>query len=202
MTTKLLNNGAFLLFAMIMAGLLFNAIASKNYSLSNSRVLEAALEEDFLISYAELEHWLQKEADQVVFIDLRDSDSFARSHIPGALNIPAQDILAREHRKLMEQDEIKLLYAGEEHIAVTAAMILHGKAVENMRVVPGDFSSLEALLLGNDALDPAYRYYRDDKARFDYPRFMKTSPVQTGEENPTTTIPEIKTEVISVQGGC
>ena len=45
MTTKLLNNGAFLLFALIMAGLIFNAIASKNYSLSNSRVLEAALEE-------------------------------------------------------------------------------------------------------------------------------------------------------------
>lgn len=182
MKINTLNNGALLLFALIMAGLLFNAVFSKNYGRSNSAVLEAAMEPDFFISYGELESLFDTAEDRerislddVVFIDLRDPEAFARGHVPGALNIPACEILDRKHRKAFRGNTPKILYAGEEHVAATSAMLLLGKGVEHIRVIPGGIHQLEEHLLHAGKLDPAYRYFRDDKARFDYPRFMKVA---------------------------
>lgn len=228
MKINTLNNGALLLFVLIMAGLLFNAVFSKNYGRSNSAVLEAAMEADFFISYGELETLLfpaytdhngqavpegteagsgndQIETveritgmDDVVIVDLRDPEAFARGHVPGALNIPAREILDRKHRKAFRGNTQKLLYAGEEHVAATSAMLLLGKGVEHIRVIPGGIRQLEEHLLHAGKLDPAYRYFRDDKARFDYPRFMKVAPQGPQKESKTPAIPEM----ISVQGGC
>ncbi len=213
MKINTLNNGALLLFALIIAGLLFNAVFSKNYGRSNSAVLEAAMEEDFFISYGELEALLfpantdlngqavpeGAETGSVVIVDLRDPEAFARRHVPGALNIPAREILDRKHRKAFRGDTPKLLYAGEEHVAATSAMLLLGKGVEHIRVIPGGFRELDEHLLHAGQLDPAYRFLRDDKARFDYPKYMKAGSQQMQEQT-TPAIPEMK--VISVQGGC
>ncbi len=212
MKINTLNNGALLLFALIMAGLLFNAVFSKNYGRSNSAVLEAAMEEHFFISYGELETLLfpanrdqngqavPKGMDGAVIVDLRDPEAFARGHVHGALNIPAREVLDRKHRKALRGNNQKLLYAGEEHVAATTAMLLLGKGVEHIRVIPGDFRQLDEHLLHAGKLDPAYRFLRDDKARFDYPRFMKVAPQGPQEQSKTPAIPEMK--VISVQGGC
>jgi rhodanese-related sulfurtransferase len=209
-----LNNGAFLLFGLIMAGLFFNALGSKNYSRSNAAVLESSLGEDFFISYGELQDMLSPDKGTMhdkgagngkegnIFLDLRDPEAFAEGHFPGALNIPAGEILDRRHRRLFKNKSLKLVYAGEEHVAAAAAMLLLGKGAENIRVIPGGFQDLQKNLLRSGAPDPSYRFYRDDKARFDYPRFMKGSPGQSPDEKSTPAIPEMQTQVISVQGGC
>lgn len=48
----------------------------------------------FLISTAELECCLEKGTDMVL-VDLRDPESFAREHIAGAINIPNEDLPTR-----------------------------------------------------------------------------------------------------------
>jgi rhodanese-related sulfurtransferase len=215
MKIKTLNNGAFLLFVLIIGGLLFNAVFSKDYGRSNAAILEAAMEEDFFISYGELETLLfaanmdhngqavpkgTETGSAQVFIDLRDPEAFARGHVPGALNVPAREILDRKHRKVFKRDVPKLLYAEEEHVAATAAMLLLGKGVEEVRVVPGSIRHLEEHLLQAGRLDPAYRFFRDDKARFDYPKYMKAGVQEQQEQSTTPAIPEMQR--IAVQGGC
>lgn len=200
-----LNNGAFLLFLLVVGGLAIHALTAKPYGKSNTSVLQASLAEDFFITYGELEALLAAggETGQLQIIDLRDPGEFAAGHLPGAVNIPAAEILNRQHRREFRGNKTqRLVYAAREHEAAVAAMMLSGSGIENVRVIPGGFQALEAHFFSTGTLDPAYRYYRDDKARFDYPRYMQVSPAGQQEERSAPAIPEIRTQIVSVQGGC
>jgi rhodanese-related sulfurtransferase len=48
-----------------------------------------------VINVAELDQSLKQSSDQVFLIDLMSKEDFARNHIPGAVNIPAEDLRNR-----------------------------------------------------------------------------------------------------------
>jgi rhodanese-related sulfurtransferase len=203
MTIKLLNTGTLLFAALLAAGLLFAALTSGKYNQSNGRVLEKALDESFVVGYGELQGLLDEPERRVLLVDLRPAEAFAAGHLPGAINIPAAQILDQNAQgPLKEKNRAILLYAAEEHEAATVAMLLMGKQKKAVvRVVAGGFEDIRAQLL-EGPLDPSFRYFRDDKARFDYNRFMKTATQADGEETAPPPVPEFRTEVVSVQGGC
>lgn len=231
MKSSSLNNGAFLLFALIIVGLAIHALTAKPYAKSNESILQASLAGDFFITYGDLEsllvathgegtgtadgsvgpaglsglnsHLFPEGVGKLQIIDLREPGEFAAGHLPGAVNIPAGEILHREYRKVFRGNKtLRLIYAAEEHEAAVAAMMLMGRGAEHIRVIPGGFTMVEAHLLSTGTLDPAYRFFRDDKARFDYPRYMQVSPARQQEERNAPAIPELRTQVVSVQGGC
>ncbi len=203
MSHKLLNIGALLFFGLISAGLLLSNISSGKYRASITKVIDTSFEEDFLVYYAELYQLMQQPENGIQFVDIRDTESFSSGHIHGAINIPEATIFSKEYRKIFQQPGQKLLYSHEEQEAIYTAMILLGKGYSNIRVVAGGFDTIEAHVL-NDVPDPSYRYYKDDKARFDYPRFMQSSVTgQNREKDPKSpVVPQVQTEVITIQGGC
>ncbi len=138
-----------------------------------------------------------------MFVDLRDPELFARGHIAGAINIPRDELFDKTHRKAFKDPVTKVLYSGEEKQTIHAALMLFGEGHTNIRVLPGSYDLIETHIL-TEAPDPAYFFYRDDKARFDYPRFMGSGskPADAKTEQPVPSIPQIRTEAISVQGGC
>ncbi len=203
MKVRLLNTGSLLLFALIMLALLFNLLASGKYKTSNTEVMASTLQDDFIMDYASLAGFLENPTAQTAFIDLRDATSFSVGHVPGAINIPRAELLNDSQLKVLRAYDLIVVYADKEYQAVTAAMLLLGKGIEAVRILPGGFAEINKYVL-EDGLDPAYRFYSDEKARFDYPRFMHaTGAASSAGEQAKPTIPAaIKTEVVTVQGGC
>jgi rhodanese-related sulfurtransferase len=174
MSNKQLNLGVLLFFGLISLGLIVSNVSSGKYRTSITTVMDVSFDDDFLVGYAELYQLIQNPGNDIQFFDLRDPGSFASGHISGAINIPEKKIYSKEFRKALDQEGQKILYSHNEHEAVYAAMILLGKGYSNIRVVVGGFDTIEAYVL-KDGLNPSYMYYKDDKARFDYPRFMDAS---------------------------
>ena len=203
MSNKLLNIGVLLFFGLISAGLIVSSLFSGKYHTSITTVMDVSLDDEFLIGYAELHQLLQNPGNGIHFIDLRDPGSFASGHISGAKNIPEAKIFSKEFRKVLDQEGQKILYSYKEHEAIYTAMVLLGKGYSNIRVVVGGYDTIDAHVL-KEGPDPSYLYYKDDKARFDYPRFMESSGAGLNREadQKIPVVPQVQTEVITIQGGC
>lgn len=203
MSNKLLNIGAIIFFGLISLGLIISGFSSGDYKTSNAEVMQVTMQDDFIVEYAELNDMLTNHDSDIQFIDLRKAESFAMGHIPGAINIPKEQICTKKLRKPLHDERLKLVYSDQENEAVYAAMFLLGKGYSNIRVIAGSYEMIESHVL-KGGFDPSYSHYRDDKARFDYPRFMGTGTegqnTESGTKSPV--VPQVQTEVITVQGGC
>ena len=202
MTHKLLNNLALILFTLLVAALSFNLLMARDYKASNQMVLEQADTNEHVINFAVLNQWLHEENRQeMILVDLRQPEVFQTGHLDGAVNIPAADVLKRKYRSTFGKKHPKLLIAENEAAAQAIRLILMGKGHENVMVMAGSYHLLEQHVL--QQFDPSWAFYREEKAAWDYRRFMPSSGAlqQTREESPSI-IPEIRTEVRSVQGGC
>lgn len=202
MTNKLLNTGALLFFAIIMLAVIISKFSSGHYGSANADVMEISTSDDFIMDYAELSATTQDMGD-IQFIDLRSEEAFSNGHIPGAINVPVKDLLEKEHRGVFKSDHTKVLYSDQEMLTVHAAMLLLGKGYSVIRILPGSFDIIEEHIL-TDSPDAAYMYYRDDKARFNYNRFMQSGAgaAATDTESQVPAVPEVKTVQTSIQGGC
>lgn len=195
-----LNYGAGLFFAFIMVAVAFCLFTSRNYDASNAQVA-GKLEETRIFPYADL-HGLFATADtgNYLIIDIRDAESFLEGHLPGAVNVPMPELLDRQHRRLLRGRHDLLLYSNREDLTVAAQALLFGQGFENVRVIPGNYVSITAHAL--EDFEPAFAFHTDDKARFDYPRFMSVEPVSPARDAPIRPeIPQVE-DSTPVAGGC
>jgi phage shock protein E len=202
MTQKLLNNLALILFAILIAALAFNLVAARNYKVSNRLVLEQAGFRAHVLDFADMNQWLHQEIpNPMILVDLREPEAFRAGHLEGAVNIPVDDVLKRKHRTTFEKKHPKLLIAEDEATAHAIRLILLGKGHENILVMAGSYHLLEQHVLQH--FDPSWAFFREEKAAWDYPRFMpNTGTARQAKEKTPSIIPEMKTEVRTVQGGC
>ncbi len=200
MTVKQLNHSALFFFAFIMVAVAFCQLTAKNYGASNKQVAQI-ISDDGAISYAGLHAILS--ADQTngyLIVDLRPEQEFRAGHIPGAINIPHDQLLKRKHQRTFKRANEILLYSDQEHLSVAASITLMGQAHENVRVIPGNFQTIKQFVI--EVFAPAHAHHNDDKARFDYPRFMNVKPVTPARETPIRPgIPQVE-DSTPVAGGC
>ena len=195
-----LNYGAGLFFAFIMVAVAFCLFTSRNYDASNAQVA-GKLQEARMFAYADL-HELFTTADtgNYLIVDLRNAEAFLDGHLPGAVNVPMHELLDRSHRRLLRGRHKLLLYSGREELTVAAQALLFGQGFENVMVIPGNYKSIAAYALEN--FEPAFAFHTDDKARFDYPRFMNVKPVSPTRDAPMRPeIPRVE-DSTPVAGGC
>ncbi len=200
MKNQQLNTSAILFFAVIMAMVAFCVITCSGYEISNASAAQKIAGEAYF-DYAELNTILASgEVSDYLLVDLRDDDDYLQGHIPGAIHIPHSELLDRRHQKIMSDKSQVLLYSDAEHITAGAQAILVGQGIENVRIIPGDFNSIRQYVL--DGFNPNRAFYREDKARFDYRRFMDVRAVRPSHEAPTIPgIPEVE-DSPPVAGGC
>jgi rhodanese-related sulfurtransferase len=204
MKVNTLNHISILFFSFVMVLMLVNLFTTNNYGKANSQVLEHFQHSDYIMDFFELHKALNEPESDYAFIDLRSADRYQEGHIPGAINIPFENLLTKNNQRKIkrEKSKIPVLYASAEHTAHTARMLLLAKGFDsNIKVMAGDYE--KALAWALEQFDPAFASYRDEKAKFDYRRFMQQgiqNQTQT-EQNPGS-IPGIKTQTLTVQGGC
>ncbi len=201
MKIKQLNYGALLFFIVIILALSFHWITAKNYDASKTEVLEVIANNPGLFPYAEFNEYIKTDnSDEVIFVDIRDEESFENEHMEGSINLPFNQITSRSAKKIFKKDKKKIIIANNEADAQIARITLLGIGFENIFVMPGNFKLLKEHVLRE--FHPEYGYYSDDKAKFDYSKYMNVNKGVEQESENKSFIPEVKEEKVSVQGGC
>ncbi len=200
MNNQQLNTAAILFFALIMAAVAFCVITCSGYEVSNvSTAQSIANSEQF--DYAELNTLLTSgEARDYLLVDLRGAEDYLQGHIPGAINIPYSELLDRRHQKNLSNRSQVLLYSDTESATAAAQVILVGQGIENVRMIPGGFNSISKYVL--DGFNPTQAFYSEDKARFDYRRFMNVRAVGPSHEAPSIPGIPVVEDSPPVAGGC
>jgi len=70
-------------------------------------------------------------------IDARDAGQFARSHIPGAINIDWRQVLAK--RNSIPKDKPVLIYCNSGSLSAQAGFALRVAGWDNLRILQGGF---------------------------------------------------------------
>jgi rhodanese-related sulfurtransferase len=200
MKNQQLNIIAILFFAVIVVAVAFCVITSKDYKVSNARLTENIQSKSFF-NYAQLNTLLNSgEASEYLLVDLRTSEDYLKEHLPGAINIPYDELLERNHQKTISEKPHVLLYSEAEHTTAAAQFLLMGQGINNVLMIPGDFNSISQYVI--EDYSPARAFYSEDKARFDYRRFMDVRATGPSHESPSTpAIPEVE-DSPPVVGGC
>ena len=200
---QLLKTLAWLFAGTVLAAVIIQTLVSPAYKQSRTEVLESSLKPDFFVSYLDLPRLVEhREELGITIIDLRNEEAWNHSHIEGAIHMNPYDLTTRKNIRQLRKSESILLYADSEADAMAMAMLLLARGLEQVRLIPGSYYTINKWALSPGA-DPARGHFREDKARFDYPRFMRLSPVSgTRSETRPPALPEMQTETITVQGGC
>lgn len=202
-----LNNISILFFSFVAIIVVINLFTNNNYGRSNLEVVKMLEDNEYMFNYHELHAAITGQTDKYLLIDLRTKAEFEAGHIPGAANIPFDELLdSRNIRTLRKSGEkTPVLYAGAEARAQTARLLLLAKGLNSdIRVMGGNYNTAVEYAL--ETFKPAFAAYKDEKARFDYRRYMQASPTGQPEQRrgqPAGIIPAInQQQTTAVAGGC
>jgi len=198
--SKILNAAALLFLGIAMLVMLFQYVASPGYKVSNLDMLgEAGNTERWILPH-ELNTLIENDQLQnYLLVDLRKREEFNRGSLPGAINIPFDQLLEKKSLSQLKSRNPVLLFSSKESQASTAGLLLYGKGFEKVLVMANDYSYMKENVL--EEFQPSVAFTHDEKARYDYHRFFKAAPRPAAA--PATTQPKIiETQVITVEGGC
>ncbi len=200
MNNQQLNAGALIFFGVIILPLIFNWLSCECYKTSNRQVVEKISENGY-ISYEALHTMFNNnKTERYLILDVRPSHFYEEGHLPGAVNVPFTELREKQHRKILKSDKPILLYADDQKLSVAAQVMLVGQGYDRVFVIPGGYESIRAYAV--DEFVPARAFYHEDKAKFDYPRFMRLDPIQAERKAPGIFAIPGAEEVTPVPGGC
>ncbi len=84
----------------------------------------------------------KSEYTRIVIIDARDAGQFAKSHIPGAINIEWRKVL--EQRAKLPKDKMVLIYCNTGSLSAQAGFALRVAGYENVKILQGGFEEWKA----------------------------------------------------------
>lgn len=84
----------------------------------------------------------KEEYDNIMVIDARDADQFAKDHIPGAVNLEWRQVL--NERESLPTDKMVLIYCNTGSLSAQAGFALRVAGHENVRILQGGFEEWKA----------------------------------------------------------
>jgi rhodanese-related sulfurtransferase len=130
--------------AVLCAPIYFQAPAA--YAQSNEAVIEGMSGYLDFIEYGGgvifAEQIPRDQYDKMMVIDARDAGQFAKSHIPGAVNIDWRQVLNK--RDDIPKDKMVLIYCNSGSLSAQAGFALRVAGWENVRILQGGFDEWQA----------------------------------------------------------
>lgn len=197
---KILNTGAFIFVGATLLVMLLQNIAGPGYKASNTEMLaNAGSTERWILPHQFRSIAENDQLQNYLLVDLRQREEFNQGSLPGAVNIPLENLLERKSMKLLKVNKPVLLFSGKEAQASVAGLLLYGEGFSNVLVLANDYGYIKNNVLGK--FEPSTAFTHEEKARYDYHRFFKAAPRPVSQ--PAASQPKImETKVISVEGGC
>lgn len=159
---------------MLLASILISCSDStkKEYALSVDETLNAYLHKDDILTVEKLANILLCKHDNVYqMIDLRTPPEYIKSHVKGAINIPAKNVLDMEYYDILNQDEIiNVLYCRDKNQAINIYMILKQLGFKNIKVALGGYDYINEFIIAQYGIHSGD--YNDEKPKYDYLRMV------------------------------
>lgn len=191
-----LRKSTLIIFGLIMLGAIIRTLIPANY--------DKTPEESISYDNAQQKfHYLQlhrvvsaNKLDNYQIVDLRTPIEFNKEHIPGAVNIPFQELASSD---LFKDGTSKktLLYADDEAKAASSAMMFLQMGDVNVQYIPGNFETIKAFALIK--FDPEHAFYTKEKMKYNYGSYFSGRGAEPIEASKPVT-PQIIPAAAS--GGC
>jgi len=137
------------------------------YKLTASQLLEEARGRQQFFSPDELAEKLVNKDPSIQLIDIRDPDDFAKFSLPGAINIPLNDLLSDQWVDVLNQDvKMNIFYGNGSVEANEAWMITRQLGYENLYVLEGGLNYWVETIMNPQK--PASTAPNEELARYDF----------------------------------
>ncbi len=192
---------------LILIGFLTMSKPIISYKLDMDQTIKELKNSNALFSPAELDSFLNKKLGNVVLFDIRDNFVFGQGHIPGAVNMSANELSKKENIERLNdlnKKGVTVVLYGEDQLQANGPWMLFRQAgFNNVKVLQG-----------------GYRFYAENKdsinvaktgdafvkeiPRFDYaamaaPKDSSETVTNTGKEQVTVAKRE---KAGAAKGGC
>jgi len=137
------------------------------YKLTAGQLLEEAVGRQQFFSPDELADRLVNKDPSIQLIDVRDPDEFEQFSLPGAINIPLNDLLNDQWNAYLNQDlKMNIFYSNGTVEANEAWLITRQLGYENNYILEGGLNHWVETIL--NPLKPASSDPNEELARYDY----------------------------------
>ena len=192
---------------IIILGLITMKVPTRQYKMSNEKVLEVMLKRNELIRPDKFMQIYYNNDSSYQFIDLRSAHEYLKGHIKGAINIPAHKLLDKESEKYLNQDKkINILYFSDQCGACSNWMILKQLGYKNNRFLQGGYDYVNKYIIEKYA--PMSGDYSVEKPKYDYAKIVKetagagSAASSSADEDDAPTQVIIKKDEKEEEGGC
>lgn len=176
------------------------------YEKEPGEMLTTILEREYLVTPVEASKYLVEEQnDSYTFVDIRDAQDYVKGHLPGAVSIPATDLLSDENLQFIRGNaKTIVLYGNDQVEACSPFMILRQIGLENIKVLLGGYAYMDNYM--NPGENTARADYRNEEPRYDFKKIQEET-AGSSISSPATEmqVPDLPTggkKTKRVQGGC
>ena len=185
--------------AIVVAGLVSFMPNRTDYVFAKAEKLdmEMANKKALRISSEELAFRILDNDKSITIIDLRSPEVYAKSGLPGSINIPYEDLLNRGWMDILDNHEKrKLFVADDEATELKACCITHKNGYQNLYVLTGGYNTFDTKIL-NPSSEMMASYPKTDLA------FIQRASIEIKDLILNAKKPIIKPkEIKKVKGGC
>ncbi len=201
-------SNAFAAVILVIVGVivLFIPAERKNMgSISFAQEVDQVLKnQDRFIHTDELAFKLMHNEFTPALVDVRDAEAFESFAMPGAINIPLEDILNPQWRSFFRSKEEVVIYSNSGVITEDAYILLHQAGIDNVRILQGGLNEFFTLIFDENheqlnPRDPVYKH-KVDMYNFRAKAAKYFQGVDT--KGKAKIAAPVAPKVIAVEGGC
>jgi rhodanese-related sulfurtransferase len=123
---------------LLAAGLIFLPEKSNRKELAPDELLQELQNDKRFVSVDQLVEMMIDEDPTLVLVDVRDPGSFVEFSLPGAINIPVENMLDEEYEQYFDREELQIVFYDNHHVkAEQAWMIKKRQEINNVRILKG-----------------------------------------------------------------
>lgn len=165
--------------------------SGKYEGVSPDKLLLEAVNNDRIIQPDELAKVIMGQDPSYMIIDLRDAQQFAKFTLPGAVNVPANEILKDDNRAIFESDAYNYVLVSNGTVQSDKIwMLLRRAGYKNLKVLNGGINSFYQLYFNPPVpgeLDPseAFDNYSFRQAVGAFLGLSNSNEISGGEGNAT-----------------
>lgn len=181
----------------------------KQYALTVQETLDIVTSKVDMLKADEVADILLTEGDDATqkyqFIDVRIPQQFTVWHIPGAINMPAKNILSEDYVELLNnKNVVKILYCNRSRQATNSYVELTQLGYKNLKVSLVGYSFIKHNII--DTLNVKNKLYYEDSPLYDYAKIVKETAgagsVDSGDKAAKPRKKVARRKKKGVEGGC
>ncbi len=162
----------FLTFVLLTLGLIIAAVPKNTttpYKLSATQILNEIKSGTQYLEPEQVAQMLVEKDPYLQLVDIRSQNEFEKFNLPGAVNIPIDNILSPDYVDIFDQDlKLNVFYGNGTTQANEAWMLLRQLGYKNIFVLRGGLNYWAETILNPTA--PPVNSSNDDLARYDFRR--------------------------------